>query len=63
MIESMQSYHQPLTRPLSQTIETAHCDPGSRLRRAAEDAEHVVALDRALEDEPTRSIEFLGRAR
>ena len=55
---SMQSYHQQLTSLLSKTIETANRDLGSHLRRAAEDAgKHVVALDRALEEELTRSIE------
>ncbi|HEY2398840.1 MAG TPA: hypothetical protein VGI23_00730 [Steroidobacteraceae bacterium] len=47
---------------LSKTIETANRDPKSRLRGAAEDAgKRVVALDRALEDELTRSIESLPR--
>ena len=47
---------------LSKTIETADRDPGSHLRRAVEDAgKHVVALDRVLEDEVTRSIEFLSQ--
>jgi hypothetical protein len=58
------SNHQQLTRLLSKTIETANRDPGSHLRRAAEDAaKHVVALDRALEEELARSIEFPGRQR
>ena len=53
---------QQLTSEAVETIETANRDPGSRLRRAAEDAgKHVVALDRALEDELTRSIESRGR--
>jgi len=53
---------QQLTSEAVETIETANRDPGSHLRRAAEDAgKHVVALDRALEDELTRSIESRGR--
>jgi len=53
---------QQLTSDAVETIETASRDPGSHLRRAAEDAgKHVVALDRALEDELTRSIESRGR--
>jgi hypothetical protein len=58
----MQSYNQQLTSLLSKTIETANRDLGSHCAEAAEDAgELVVALDRALEEELTRSIEFLGR--
>ena len=56
------SNHQQLIRLLSKTIETANRDSGSPLRRAVEDAGmHVVALDRALEEGLTRSIEFPGR--
>jgi hypothetical protein len=59
---SVQSYHQQRASQLSKTIETANRDPRSHLGRAAEDAgKHVVALDRALEEEPTRSIESVGR--
>jgi hypothetical protein len=58
----MQSYNQQLTSLLSKTIETANRDLGSHCAEAAEDAgEQVVALDRALEEELTRSIESLGR--
>ena len=47
---------------LSKTIETANRDLRSHLRRAAEDAgQPVVALDRALEEELTRSIELCLR--
>lgn len=58
-VESTQSNHQPLTGYAVETIETARRDRGSpHLRGAVVDAgKHVVALDRALEDEPTRSIE------
>jgi hypothetical protein len=54
---------QQLTSMLSKTIETANRGLGSHLREAAEDAgKHVVALDRALEEELTRSIETHRRA-
>jgi hypothetical protein len=58
----MQSYNQQLTGLVSKTIETANRDLGSHRAQAAEDAGvQVVALDRALEEELTRSIESPGR--
>ena len=44
------------------SLETANKDLNSHLRQASEDAKkQIVLLDKALEEELTKSIETLGR--
>jgi len=60
--QSIQGYNQELTTLLKTTIETANRDLSSHIRQAAEETKkHVVTLDKALEEELTKSIETLGR--
>lgn len=60
--QSIQTYNQELTTLLKTTIETANRDLNGHIRQATEDTKkQIVALDKALEEELTKSIETLGR--
>lgn len=60
--QAVQAHQQQLTTVLSESLKAVNKDLNSHLRQASEDAKkQIVLLDKALEEELTKSIETLGR--
>jgi hypothetical protein len=60
--QSIQVHNQQLTALLSKALDTANDDLTAHIKRANENThKHVIALDKALEEEATNSMRILSR--